>query len=118
MASFPKLKTEAVAQYPAGQSIRFRNQAVRFLDGNEQRYRDSAGALRRFEILLDQLDESEMAAIERFFLENQGSFGSFSFTDPWSGVEFSDCSFEGDVLELTLTGEMRGSTSLAIVENR
>ena len=39
MASFPQLKTSAVAQYPARRTAIFRNQSVRFLDGREQRYR-------------------------------------------------------------------------------
>jgi hypothetical protein len=40
MATFPKLKTNAVAQYPASKTARYQNQALRFLDGTEQRYRD------------------------------------------------------------------------------
>ena len=51
----------------------------------EQRYRDSAGARLEWEIQLSELDEGELAAIEEFFLANQGAFGSFSFTDPWDG---------------------------------
>jgi hypothetical protein len=118
MATFPLLKTDAVAQYPAKRTLRCQNQAVRFLDGSEQRYRDSAGPLRRWEIQLNQLDEREMAAIEQFFADNQGRFATFTFTDPWTGVELPNCSIEGDELELTMTGEMRGTATVAIVENR
>lgn len=118
MATFPRLKTEAVAQYPATRGMRFQNQVVRFLDGEEQRYRDSAGPLRRWEILLDRLDDAEMAAIEAFFLESQGSFGAFAFTDPWDGTVHPNCSLEGDLMELTFVDEMRGAGSLTVVENR
>lgn len=118
MATFPKLKTESVMQYPGGKALRFASQVVRFMDGSEQRYREAAAPLRRWIIRLDLLDEGELAAIEEFFLANQGTFGSFAFTDPWDGVEYPDCSLEGDVFEFWLDGEMRGRTSLAVVENR
>jgi hypothetical protein len=118
MATFPKLKTESVMQYPAGKGLRFASQVVRFLDGSEQRYRDRAGALRRWVIRLDLLDEGELAALEEFFLANQGAFGSFAFTDPWDGVEYADCSLEEDAFEFSLTGEMRGRATVTVVENR
>jgi hypothetical protein len=118
MAAFPQLKTNAVAQYPATKSLRRQNQALRFLDGSEQRYRDCAGPLRRWEIRLEALDESEMAAIERFFAASQGRFGSFAFTDPWDGQVYANCSLESDEVELLATGEMQGSTWLTVVENR
>jgi len=118
MATFPTLKTGAVAQYPASKSFRFRNQTVRFLDGTDQRYRDSAGVLHQWDIRLSNLDEGEMAAIEHFFSANQGRFASFAFTDPWDGTAYPNCSIVKDELALTSTAEMRGTASLRIVENR
>jgi hypothetical protein len=118
MANFPLLKTGAVAQYPATKSLCFQNQIVRFLDGNEQRYRDSAGPLHRWIIRLDWLDETEMAAIEDFFLSNQGSFASFAFTDPWDGTSYSNCSLAGDRLYLTSLADLHGRTSVTVAENR
>src|ERR1035437_2745866 len=91
MATFPKLKTNAIAQYPVARREQFQNQTVRFVDGSEQRYRDSAGARLEWEIQLGQLDEGELAAIEEFFLARQGAFGSFCFTDPWDGHVYDDC---------------------------
>jgi hypothetical protein len=118
MSTFPKLKTDAVAQYPATRALRFQNQALRFVDGVEQRYRDSAGPLHRWEIRLDALDESEMAALEQFFADNQGCFASFAFTDPWDATEYADCSLASDELDLTAMAEMQGRTSLTVIENR
>jgi hypothetical protein len=118
MPIFPRLKTNAVAQYPAQRAVRFQNQALRFVDGTEQRYRDSAGPLHRWEIVLKQLDEGEMAALEGFFEGNQGAFGNFTFTDPWDGQVYQNCSLETDGLDLTTTGEMSGNTRIAVVENR
>ncbi len=118
MANFPKLKTAAVMQYPAERRVRYQNQALRFVDGTEQRYRDSRGPLHRWEIPLSQLDESEMTAVEKFFEANQGAAGTFEFTDPWDGRVYPKCSLESDVVELAATGEMRGATRLTVVENR
>ena len=117
MAIFPKLKTGAVLQYPAARGLRFANQVVRFLDGTEQRFRTAPAARRRWEVRLDFLDESEIAEIDLFFQENQGVFGSFSFTDPWDGTEYPNCSLEAGELRMEAVAEMRGRTSLVVREN-
>ena len=118
MASFPTLKTSAVAQYPATKLVKFQNQVVRFVDGAEQRYRDCAGPLHQWIIRLNELDETEMAALEQFLESNRGSFGSFSFTDPWDNQVYNNCSFASDALDLTSVEEMRGNTSVTVRENR
>ena len=118
MATFPTLKTGAVAQYPAQRQIQFQNQALRFVDGSEQRYQDSAGALHRWVIQLSLLDEGEMAAIENFFVVSQGRFSSFAFTDPWDGTVYPSCSLKRDTFGFQLSGEMRGKTTLTVCENR
>jgi phage-related protein len=115
---FPTLKTGATLQYPAKRTLQFNTDTVRFLDGSEQRYRDNPSVLHRWTIQLDLLDESEMAALDQFFVSNQGSFGSFSFTDPWDGTVYPNCSLSADSFAFQLRGEMRGKTSLVICENR
>jgi len=116
--TFPILKTGVVAQYPASRSIEYRNQSVRFLDGTEQRFRDSAGPLRRWRISLTLLDEAEREALSQFFQDLNGQFGDFSFTDPWDAHEYSNCSLEDNSIEIRSLAELRGATSLTIVENR
>ena len=116
--SFPTLHTSAIAQYPVTRNVCFQNQALRFVDGSQQRYRDSSGPLHRWVIQLDQLDENEMAALEQFFSENQGYYGNFAFTDPWDGAEYPTCSFASDELELDTLAELKGRTSFTIQENR
>ncbi len=118
MASFPRLKTNAVAQYPATRSMGFQNKILRFLDGNEQRYRVSSGPLNQWVIRLDRLDESEMSEIDVFFASSQGQFGSFTFVDPLDGTSYANCSLAADQLDLTSEAPMRGRTLLTIVENR
>jgi len=117
MATFPRLKTGAVAQYPLTRRLRVQNQIVRFLDGTDQRYRDSAGRRLEWHIQLSLLDPAEMADIERFFEEAQGAFGSFSFADPWDGQVYGNCSIADDVLQTMTLAELSGTTQLTIVRN-
>lgn len=117
MATFPKLRTNAITQYPSGRREQYQNQTVRFVDGSEQRFRDSGGARVQWDIQFSELDEGELAAIEEFFLAGQGAFGSFTFTDPWDGQVYDNCSVSADVLTLLTEGEMRGSTKLTVVRN-
>ncbi len=118
MATFPQLKTGAVAQYPIARHTQFQNQTVRFVDGTDQRYRDAGAVGLRWVIPLSGLDESELAAVEEFFLANQGAFGSFAFADPWDGHVYEDCSLALDEVGVTAVAEMRGLTQLTVVRNR
>jgi Conserved hypothetical protein 2217 (DUF2460) len=118
MATFPRLRTGAVAQYPIARTEQFQNQTVRFVDGTEQRYRDAGKARLRWAIPLSGLDENELAVIEEFFEANQGAYGSFSFADPWDGQVYDDCSLELDDLNVTTVAEMRGLTQLTVVRNK
>lgn len=118
MTTFPKLKTNAVMQYPAARGLQFATEVVRFVDGSEQRYRNFGAPLRRWTIRLDLLDETELARLDEFFTEMQGSFGTFLFMDPRDGREYPGCSLEQESLEIALNGEMRGRTELVVRENR
>lgn len=118
MATLPLLRTGAVMQYPAVKETRFATGIVRFLDGSEQRYRDYARPLRRWVVRLDLLDEAELAALEDFFVEQDGPFESFAFVDPADGQAYPDCSLEGDEMETEFAGELRGGTKFTIRENR
>lgn len=118
MASFPLLQTGAVTQYPAQKSFAYSNYVARFLDGAEQRYRESGGPLSRWLIRLDLVDEVELNALQLFFQGQQGAFGSFSFVDPWDSTTHANCSLEQDTLDLQLAGEGRGSSTVTIRENR
>ena len=96
----------------------YRNQTLRFVDGREQRYRDSAGPLHRWEVLLERLDDGEVATIADFFAANEGAFGDFEFTDPMDGRVYPHCSVAGDDLTVGTVGEMSGEMTVVIVENR
>ena len=114
MAAFPTLSTGAVAQYPLGRGVRFQTQAVRFLDGSQQRYRLYGTGLRRWSVQLDLLNDQEFSAVIAF-VEQQGS-ATFAFTDPVTGVSAAKCVIAGDSFDATATGEMRGQATLSIEE--
>ncbi len=118
MSAFPLLKTGAVLQYPATRVVQNSTCVLRFLDGTEQRFREYQSAIRKWIVRLDLLDESEMAAVEEFFVAQQGQSGDFSFTDPWDGTTHPNCSLESGVLPLEFRDLMRGRTSLVVRENR
>src|SRR5580698_9646638 len=115
MASFPVLlKTGAFAQYPLNRSVSLSTQAVRFLDGSRQTYQLSGTGLRRWELNLDQLDESEISAVIAF-AERIGT-GTFSFTNPVTGETASNCVLSGEQLETSLVDELGGKATLGIEE--
>jgi phage-related protein len=118
MANFPALKTGAVAQYPADRTRQFSTQVFRFLDGSEQRFPGYGAALRQWTIRLDLLDEAELSNLQEFFLSEEGRAGSFTFTDPWDGTVYSNCSFGSDTLAMQFQGPQNGVTQVTVKENR
>jgi hypothetical protein len=118
VATFPALKTGAVAQYPTDRARRFSTVVYEFVDGREQRFGEYGTALRRWSIRLELLDEHELFELERFFAEQGGAAGSFTFTDPWDQTVYSDCSFEGDDIELVFAGIGNSKTQVIVKENR
>jgi phage-related protein len=116
VATFPSLKTGAVAQYPSDRQQNFSTQVFRFLDGTEQRFPGYGATLRRWVIRLDLLDESELTALEVFFVSEGGRAGLFSFTDPFDSTVYASCSFDADELDLTFGGPQAGQATVTIRE--
>ncbi len=114
MATFPVLKTGAVAQYPLDRGVRFSTQAVRFMDGSRQRFRVYGAGLRRWTLKLDLLDEQELGAVIAF-VEQQGS-ATFAFTDPVTGDNVATCVISGGQFDATMIREMSGQTTVVIEE--
>ena len=118
MASFPALKTGALAQYPSDRRLRFSTLQFHFMDGSEQRFPAFGTPLRRWVIRLELLDEGELALLEAFFLEQGGRAGSFSLPDPWDGVVHANCSFESDALTAEYQEAGDGRALIVVKENR
>jgi hypothetical protein len=118
MAAFPQLGRGAVAQYPSTRTIEGSTTVLQYADGAEQRFRTRAEPALRWRIRLSDVTPEELFAIETFFLEQQGQYGSFSFNDPWDGTEYPDCSFESDEFDADSFAEGRAATTLMIRNNQ
>ncbi len=118
MASFPKLSTGSLAQYGSAYELEFRTRVIRYVDGSEQRYADRGAALRRWIIVLSQLTPPESSALTSFFREHRGRESTFSFIDPWTGIDYPACRFDTDAIAVRAAGELDASATLVIREVR
>jgi hypothetical protein len=103
MATFPTLKTGAVAQYPLGWSARYSTQAVQFLDGSQQKFRLYPAGLRRWTVQLSNLDETELDTVITFVEQLGGAL--FSFPDPVTGVTAATCRIAGEQFSAGMAGD-------------
>src|SRR5579884_3291001 len=110
MATFPTLKTGAVAQYPLQTASRYASQAVQFLDGSRQSYRIQGPPLRRWSIQLSGLDEGELANVIAFV--EQQCLAPFSFTDPVTGQTAARCIISGQKMDAMMKQEEYGQATL------
>jgi len=118
VATFPTLKTGAIAQYPLERKTVFSTAIFRFVDGAEQRMPRYSSRLHQWKINLSLLDESELAALGDFFEAQGGRAGVFTFTDPWDGTVYPNCSFDSDQAVFSFSGISRGEAVIAVRENR
>ncbi len=114
MATFPVLRTGAVAQYPLEHSVRFRTDSVRFLDGSTQRFPLTGRGLRRWKIRLEALDHQELETVIDFVEQQENS--SFTFVDPLTGTSVPNCILANESFEAAASGEVTGNATLEIEE--
>jgi hypothetical protein len=117
MADFPVLRTGAVAQYPSDRVVERTSTTVRFVDGAEQRWRETGSGGLRWVLRFSALDDSEAATLASFFEAQGGRAGHFSIEDPWTGKLHDDCSFDQDTLSLEFR-DTGAAATVAIRENR
>ena len=94
MITFPKLKSGAIMQWPAARGMTFSTEILEFADGSEQRFRNFSHFIRRWIVQLEELEEDDLATMEAFYAQQQGTVGTFSFTDPWDGTVHAECQFD------------------------
>ena len=117
MSAFPKLKTQAVAQYPCSRDRIYRTKVLSFIDGREERFRDFSKPLLMWTIDLSLLDRDELAAFEEFFIEQEGALNAFDFTDPWDETVHARCTLENSEVWFRHDGPQAGSTKLVVRGN-
>jgi hypothetical protein len=118
MSTFPELKSGAIVQSGSLRMQGFRNRALRFTDGSAQRFLQSGDPELRWLVRLDRLDDREVAQLEGFFEQMQGSLGRFMFRDPWTGQEYPGSRFESDELATVRDGENRAQGAVWVVNER
>lgn len=118
MAAFPGIGTGAVTQYPSMRHVESPTMVLQYADGREQRFRTRCEPAIRWTIHLADVTTEDLLQIESFFVEQQGQSGSFSFTDPWDGTEYPDCSFESGEFHADSFAEGRSASTLIIRNNQ
>lgn len=114
MATFPVLRTGAVAQFPLKRNVRFKTDVVRFLDGSKQRFPLAGAGLRRWVIRLELLDHQELETVIAFVEQQESS--PFAFVDPLTGTSAPNCLLAGETFEASVSGEVTGLATLEIEE--
>jgi hypothetical protein len=115
VSTFPVLKTGAVAQFPASRGVSFATEAIQFLDGTEQRFRDYSRPYHSWIIRLSFLDDTELQNM-RAFIQHNGPAGLFSFIDPWDQTVYPNCRIDGVAAVDVLNGPIQAAASVTIRE--
>lgn len=118
MSAFPKLSTNALAQYPLERALEYSTVINRFVGGREQRFSEFNDPIRRWVVRLEKLNSAELGVFEDFFAAHDGTYGSFSFTDPFDDVDYPDCSFEDNDFVAMYVEEERAELTLTVRVNR
>jgi hypothetical protein len=113
VATFPKLKTGALAQFGSSRETQFYTEVLRFVDGSEQRMVQRRAQV-RWHLRFDQLSEEEVRSIVDFFQEHQGPVAGFQFEDPWTGEVVETCVFDTDEIEIQWVGPNHARTAVRI----
>lgn len=115
--TFPTLNSGAVSQYPALKVRRFKNMAVRFVDGREQRCRQSGAMARAWMVRLESLTGDELVRVTEFLKMLGGRNGAFIFTDPFDGVTHENCYLSEDTCQWTVSDHDKGMTVVWIYKS-
>lgn len=80
------LSTGAIARYPMARQRRYATKQIDFADFSRQTAPLLNSPLMNWDITLSQLTDAEFAAIAQFFDLQKGSYGTFTFVDPWDNL--------------------------------
>ncbi len=92
MSVYPQLVTGVTSQFPIVKQRRPRTVVNAMADGSSIKLADPAGETVEWRLQYANLSDLELAALQRFFTDMEGSLNSFTFLDPvgnllaWSEV--------------------------------
>ena len=134
---FPLLSTGAACQRPYTQIVRYRttknaNQngmaytyswygsgLVGFPNGGTNRSGGTdlaAAGLFSWKLVYPAITDADMATLEAFFVQMNGSWSTFTFTDPDSGTQFTKVRFDQQLLEYRYVQKNQASTTILLAE--
>ena len=88
MATFPKLRTGAICQYPLEIQTRYRTEVYQFLDNTEQCFTDCTDGRSAWVINMSELSAQEVSTLQLFWESQLGRFGTFTFIDPYANPSY------------------------------
>jgi hypothetical protein len=86
MLIYPQLTTGALCQYPAIKRRRARTVVNKAADGSRIAYADAAGETMEWQLAYIGLTDEEVAALQAFHAETEGSLNGFTFVDPTANL--------------------------------
>jgi hypothetical protein len=79
---YPQLTTGALSQFPIRKGRRQRTIINAAADGSAIKLADPAGAIVEWQLTYTGLSDTELAALQQFFVAAEGSLNGFTFVDP------------------------------------
>src|SRR5579871_3778457 len=86
MLVYPQLTTGAVSQFPVTKRRHLRTVVNRAADGSTVKFADPNGEYTEWILSYSQLSDSEISALEQFFIAAEGTLNSFTFLDPTANL--------------------------------
>src|SRR5271157_2766382 len=116
MLVYPQLTSGALGQFPMVRRRRARTIVNSAADGSSVKLGDPGAAGTEWQLAYTGLSDTELAALQQFFLATEGSLNGFTFLDPaanllaWSEV-LNDSAWSADP-QLTLQGSVACGSAL------
>jgi hypothetical protein len=82
MLVYPQLQSGAWSQFPLSRKRQMRTIINSAADGSSIKLGDPGGACTEWQLTYTGLSDSELAALQQFFLSTEGSLAQFTFVDP------------------------------------
>jgi hypothetical protein len=122
--AFPRLSTGATSQRPYTQTVRYRTTLNDMPSGQRYSYAwYDAGlpgfptrGLMAWKLEFPSVTDDDMAMLEAFFVQVNGRWRHFSFTDPEDGVTYQTVRFDQDSFTYRYLALNQASTTLQLVE--
>ncbi len=84
--TFPQLGTGALSQFPIQKTTKMRTVLNAASDGSTIKLADPSGEIVGWQLQYAGLSDPELASIERFFAQSEGSLNAFTFVDPTANL--------------------------------